>query len=247
MATTFSVFAYDEYHSEPIAFEDIPLLLTIIQNIRTLLTNDPTIRHSYLCVYRQTVLDASPATAQEDEVLQTYFLRRWPEVRLMNMLPDMYACIHRQSAPRRLYLNRQLAVSLRGYDSTASAYSHNSIMLTVATIFHELAHLLWSDLHSPKVGTPPHFVFPTTRYFASGQLMEPPQWGESGFVVEGRLFHGILLPVYEPGFEGNFMRIASLEMRRDLGGLYNEAGFRIRTSPSGYCFEHTLLFILYFL
>jgi hypothetical protein len=123
-------------------------------------------------------------------------------------------------------------VALRGYGTgvTAGAYADNALMLIIATIFHELAHLLWSDIHGPKTGTPPHFIFPTTRYSENGQLMEPPKWGESGFVVEGHLFHGFLLPVYDPDSEGNFSRIGSLVMRRDLGGLYNEANFRIRRS-----------------
>jgi hypothetical protein len=234
MTTIFNVYRDDDFQSNMnIASDNIPLLRTIIDNITLLLSNNATIRHSYICVLRQTTLDCSPATQREDEILVDFFQHRFPEVRLMVMSHQLLACMHRQSVPRRLYLNRQLAVALQAYNPLViSIYMDNAIMLVVASIFHELAHLLWTDVHSPKIGTPPHFIFPPHNYWKDGRLIPAPEWGESGFVVEGRLFEGILSPVYDGGFQGDFSRIGKLSMRRDAGGLYNEASFRLRTSIS---------------
>jgi hypothetical protein len=230
----FRVYRDDDFHSNVhIGSESIPILRIIIDNINWLLVNSPAIRHSYLCVLRQTNLNDSPATQQEDATLVGFFRSRFPEVRLMDMSPAMLACIDRLSAPRRLYLNWRLAVALQGYDTfNPTAYMANATMLVIAALFHELAHLLWSDVHSPKSGTPPHFIFPTKSFWNNGQLMPPPEYGESGFVVEGRLFEGIVSCVYDQGFQGDFTRIGGLCMRRDLGGLYNEASFRLRMSAS---------------
>ncbi|KIM76614.1 hypothetical protein PILCRDRAFT_826173 [Piloderma croceum F 1598] len=235
MSTTFFVYRDDDFHSNiPICSENIPALRTIIDNVNYLLVNNVAVRHSYLCVLRQTNLDNSPATQQEDEILIGFFLRRFPEVRLMEMTPAMLACIDRLTAPRRLYLNWQLAAALNNYNlMNPTSYMHNVIMLIVATLFHELAHLLWSDVHSPKSGTPPHFILPTQSFWSNGQLKPPPEWGESGLVVEGRLFEGILSAVYDPGYEGDFSRIRRLNMRRDLGGLYNEASFHLEQRVVG--------------
>jgi len=244
MSTTFLVYHDDDFHSNiPIGSENIPALRTIIDTVNNLLINNVAIRHSYLCVLRQTNLNNSPATPREEDILISFFLRRFPEVRLMEMTPAMLACIDRLAAPRRLYLNWQLAAALNKYNiMDHTSYMHNVIMLIVATLFHELAHLLWSDVHSPKSGTPPHFIFPTESFWSNGQLKPPPQWGESGLVVEGRLFEGILSAMYDPGFEGDFSRIGALTMRRDLGGLYNEASFRLGMST----FESTFMnFIAY--
>ena len=178
-----------------------------------------------------SIIPPQLSTQQEDATLLGFFQRRFPEVRLMDMSPVMLGCIDRLSAPRRLYLNWKLAVAIHGYNGlNPTVYMHNAIMLIIATLFHELAHLLWSDVHSPKNGTPPHFIFPTKSFWSNGQLMPPPEYGESGLVVEGRLFEGIVSAVYDQGFQGDFSKVGGLCMRRDLGGLYNEASFRLRMS-----------------
>ena len=202
MAAIFRVFQDDDFQSNiHISSESIPQLRTIIDNIALLLVNNPAIRHSYLCVLRQTTLNNMPATQQEDAILTDFFLRRFPEVRLMVMSHQVLACVHRQSAPRRLYLNWQLAITLKGYDTSVfSVYMDNAVMLVIVAIFHELAHLLWGDVHSPKLGTPPHLIFPQYHYWKNGHLVPPPEWGESGLAVEGCLFEGIISPVYNEGF-----------------------------------------------
>ncbi|THH20943.1 hypothetical protein EW146_g504 [Bondarzewia mesenterica] len=70
----FTVWNTDDFYSQQqIGTDTIPLLGTIIENVKWLLLNRTRIRHAYLCILRQTTLDATPATPQEDQSLRSFF------------------------------------------------------------------------------------------------------------------------------------------------------------------------------
>lgn len=227
----------------------MPILTCLIQSIGELIVchsesdgaeHLTTIGRSLYRIYRQYIYpdrernESKPIREAEAAVLE--FLRtNWPEVRIMHTpaygetpRPHLKIDGHRPV----IFLGYDLVKSLEGIDltPTLSTQVASIIILTGATIFHELAHLCWQHFHlsgSESMRTPFEVRFPhhKVKYFITDNepvdlTQSDPKVGESGYALEGLVFNGVIHPLYTEGHGMDLGHLDGLYIRRVVGNRY---------------------------
>ncbi|KAK0497969.1 hypothetical protein EDD18DRAFT_1331045 [Armillaria luteobubalina] len=181
--------------------ESLPLVMHILWLIHYGLARSPLqkMRDHYISVLRGTVsIDGPAVTHQEREEIHEFFSQHFPPVYLSQALDigvygevfrgDGYGCV--------IFINYDLAVAENAVKSIPESTNTEcaSILVFIATIYHELAHVYNSYLH------PEEFQFATPEKMRYNKRTTSDDHGkihgESWFVVEASLFGGIVEAAY---------------------------------------------------
>ncbi|KAK0462906.1 uncharacterized protein EV420DRAFT_1521559 [Desarmillaria tabescens] len=186
----------------------LPVARRMIRFIQRGLTQsaDSNMRKHYVSILRQEVsLDGPEVTDSEDKKMLEFFSNYFPAIYLSTALATrVYGEVFRGAGYGSIiFVSYDLAVTTDAITEESGNKDCAAALIFIATIYHELAHVYNSYLHSGDH----HFVTPEKMQYNNrvdhdkfGNI-----YGESGFVVEASLFGGILEAIYDGQHDVDFV------------------------------------------
>ncbi|CAL1710475.1 unnamed protein product [Somion occarium] len=230
-------FLYAEIDDKPtyeaLASLQIPILTIILHNLRELLLNNKTIRLAYI---RSLAISSTSneTSAEMDPIIRALFRDDGPkEIGLME-LDDIFAVTYRfcDKYPR-LFISWKLGLALSQISAnilcSLTREDRNLIVLVGVILHHEMAHYI-RGVELGSTPTPSGIVYPrkisqiSEDYFSNN-------YAEAGLDVEGKLFGGLLHPIYRLDREDDYSFIDGFYFIKELCGVYYDlTAFVVNTS-----------------
>ncbi|KAK0462705.1 hypothetical protein IW261DRAFT_1599156 [Armillaria novae-zelandiae] len=195
--------------------ESLPMAMNILMLIEYGLagSTEPKMRDHYISVLRGRVsIDGPAVTDKERQVIHEFFSQHFPRVYLSQALgAGVYGEVFRGGGYGSvIFINYDLAVAANATKSISKSSDTEcaGILIFIATIYHELAHVYNSYLH------PGDFQFATPEKMQYNNRMSYDDhgkiYGESGFIVEASLFGGIVEAIYDGRYSVDFVNLRNI-------------------------------------
>ncbi|CAL1710478.1 unnamed protein product [Somion occarium] len=224
---TYLIYDYDKPH-DPTGSIEILALSSILTNVELLVRTNPLIREAF-CEALALEDDDDEGGFSLAEILRDLFNSDVRGAVGIMPLEDMFGLTYRfPLGTPRLFLSYDMAMALSEVDISKKLGMHdfNLVANVGLTLLHELAHWIRAMLYGVE-STPPGIVYPRTITSEWSPWFQN-QAAEAGLAVEARIIGGLLYPIYRAGYEGEYTKIESFYLIREVNGVYyNSTAFGV--------------------